>query len=225
MSYEMRINEEIVDIDRLVPNPWNHNEQTEFMQEKLGNSLEMYGQVAEVIVREKPDGNLEIIDGEHRWKELVIQKEEKILVNNLGEVSDDDARLLTAVMNELRGNRNPSKLSRLLNSLKDSADWRDMTEVLPFTMIELENILAIADDLPKDPKPKGDGDGDGERKPTSWVDIKISVHQDAIPEVKGMMAEAKTKLGISSEPDEALENGKLLKVLLKHGKGGEDASS
>ena len=219
MSYEMRIKEEKVDLARLAPNPWNHNEQSDFMQERLGRSLEKYGQVAEIIVREKPDGKLEIIDGEHRYRELVAKKATLALVNNLGEVSDDDARLLTAVMNELRGDRNPSKLSRLLNSLKGSIDWGEIAEVLPFTAIEMENILAIADDLPKPPKEK-DGASEGDGKPTAWVDIKLSVHQDVMPEVKEMMAKAKTKLRITKEPDEALENGRLLKVLLGHG-GGE----
>lgn len=214
MSYSMRINEQIVDISRLVPNPWNNNEQTDFMQQKLGNSLERYGQVAEVLVREKPDGSLEIIDGEHRWKELAAKGETQALVNNLGDVSEDDARLLTLVMNELRGNRNPSKLSRLLKSLQDSAEWSGITEVLPFTDIELENIMLIADDAPKLPKEKT---GEGEGKPKAWVDIKIAVHQDEIVHVKDMMAEAKAKLGVSVEPDPALENGKLLKVLLGHG--------
>ena len=223
MPYDIRINEEIVEISRLVPNPWNHNEQTPFMQEKLGNSLDAYGQVAEIIVREMPDGKLEIIDGEHRWRELVTKKEKQALVNNLGAVSEDDARLLTAVMNELRGNRNPSKLSRLLNSLKESADWGEMTDVLPFTEIELDNILALADDAPKVPKEK-DGDGEGGKAPVAWVDIKVSIHQDEMPNVKAMMAEAKSKLGISAEPDEALENGKLLKVLLGHGVTSDEAA-
>jgi hypothetical protein len=214
MPYEIKINEQIVEVSRLKPNPWNHNEQTEFMQSKLGKSLEAYGQVAEIIARENADGTLEIIDGEHRYLELVAKGESQALVNNLGAVSDDDARLLTAVMNELRGDRNPSKLSRLLNSLRDSEDWTDITDVLPFTDIEMENLLAIAGDLPKTPKEKV---GDGEGKPIAWVDIKLSIHQDAIESVKAMMREGKTKLGISPEPDEALENGKLLKVLFKHG--------
>lgn len=223
MTYHTRINEEIVEVSRLRPNPWNHNEQTPFMQEKLGNSLDAYGQVAEIIVREMPDGILEIIDGEHRWKELVDKKEKQALVNNLGVVSGDDARLLTAVMNELRGNRNPSKLSRLLNSLKESSDWGEMTDVLPFTEIELENILALADDLPKAPKDKGEGAGEG-IKPAGWVDIKISVHQDDMPQIKEMMVEAKEKLGVSAQPDEALENGNLLKVLLGHGVISDEAA-
>jgi len=215
MSYEIKINEQIVDTSRLRPNPWNYNEQSEFMQQKLGRSLDRYGQVAEIIVREKPDGTLQIIDGEHRYKELVAKSEPTALVNNLGEVSEDDARLLTAVMNELRGSRNPSKLSRLLNSLSGSTDWDEITQVLPFTEVELENLMAIADDAPKEPK-EAVGDGDG-KKPMAWVDVKVSVHQDHLDEVKTMMSQAKVKLGIGAEPDEALENGKLLKVLLKHG--------
>ena len=222
MPYDMRIKEEIVDLARLVPNPWNHNEQTEFMQQKLGKSLEAYGQVAEIIVREKPDGKLEIIDGEHRYKELLAKKAGRVLVNNLGPVSEDDARLLTAVMNELRGDRNPTKLSRLLNSLKTSAaDWTELTDVLPFTAIEMENLLSLAGDLPK--APKEPADGDGEKKPTAWVDVKLMIHQDEMHVIKAMISKAKAKLKIEKEPDEALENGKLWKMLLGHGGGIHEA--
>lgn len=216
MSYDIKIDEQKIPVSKLRPNPWNHNEQTEFMQQKLGASLTKYGQVAEIIVRETIDGTFEIIDGEHRYKELLALGEAEALVNNLGVVPDDDARLLTAVMNELRGTRNPTKLSRLLNSLKESPEWGDITEVLPFTAIELENILEIASDVGKFTK-KDDSDGEGEAPPVAWVDIKLSVHQDIIDEVKSMMLTAKKSLGVSAEPDEALENGKLLKILLGHG--------
>ena len=223
MSYEYKINEQVVEIERLKPNPWNYNEQTDFMQEKLGNSLDRHGQVAEIIVRELPDGLLQIIDGEHRYKELVSKKTKKALVNNLGIISDDDAKLLTAVMNEIRGRRNPSKLSRLLKSLQESGDWMEIIEVLPYTAVELENILAIAADIPKESRAaKGDG---GEDKPVSWVDIKVAVHQDVLDEVKALMVKAKKKLDIKSESHEALENGRLLKVLLGRGIGGIDETT
>ena len=212
--FELRVNEEITDIERLKPNPWNHNEQSEFMQEKLGKSLELFGQVAEIIVREKDD-YLEIIDGEHRYLELIEAGETKVLVNNLGVVPDDDAKLLTAVMNELRGDRNPTKLSLLLNSLSETSDWDELIDVLPFTTVELDNLMKIASDIPKEPSKKTLGDGDG--KPTLWVDMKVSVHEDEWSDVKELMRTAKTKLGVSKEPDEALENGRLLKILLGHG--------
>ena len=64
---EIRINAIEVDTKDLVPNTWNYNEQTEFMQGKLGKSLEKFGQVAEILVRESGD-KYETIDGEHRYK-------------------------------------------------------------------------------------------------------------------------------------------------------------
>lgn len=213
-EYNLRIKEEHVDIARLHPNSWNPNEQTDFMQQKLGASLDFYGQVAEILVREI-DGQLEIIDGEHRYRELLTKGVKKVLVNNLGEVSDDDARLLTVAMNELHGDRDPLKLSRVLNSLQKSANWGELSLVLPFGEAELENILQLSVDIPPVKKAPPE---DGEKgTPTVWVDINLSILKEDLLQVKTWMLEAKKQLGIASEPDPALENGKLLKLLLGHG--------
>jgi len=216
VEYDLKIKEEQVDISRLKPNPWNPNEQTEFMQEKLGRSLDAYGQVAEIIVRESPDGQLEIIDGEHRYKELLAKGVKTVLVNNLGAVSEDDARLLTAAMNELHGDRDPLKLSRVLNSLQKSQNWDDISLLLPFTEIELDNLLQLSTDVFVKKESGHEKDSDA-GTPTAWVDIKLSIPKENLLQIKTWMADVKKQLGIASEVDLALENGKLLTVLLKRG--------
>lgn len=214
---EYNTNEIILDIDSLAPNPWNPNEESDFMQEKLGASLEKFGQVAEVLVRELPDGRYEIIDGEHRWKEMKAAGAEKILVNNLGKVTDSDAKLLTMAANELHGNRNPVKLAKILRDLEKEDDWKEIAAIMPYNEIEMSNLLDIDPDAEAPPEfgepPEKGKDGkaiDGR----AWVDIKVSVRREQYPEIERHLAEAKKTLGIATRPDKALERGEILKKLV-----------
>lgn len=55
-------------IDSLEPNPWNPNEQTEFIYEKTKESILQRGFKDTIKVRQLDNGKLQIVDGEHRWK-------------------------------------------------------------------------------------------------------------------------------------------------------------
>jgi len=218
---EYKTDNKIVSIDDLEPNPWNPNEESDFMQEKLLGSLKRFGQVAEVLVRQKSSGAYEIVDGEHRWKQMKLAGATKVLVNDLGIISDEDAKMLTMVANELHGGRNPVRLAKILRDLEKEDNWADIVALMPYNSIELENLLDID---PKTPEPAAfsspptgkEGErtgGSSSSTPKAWVDIKLSVHRDQYPEVEKMLSEAKHNLGIETRPDKALENGEILKKL------------
>lgn len=208
---EIKINCHTVPIDSLRANSWNPNEQGDFMRERLNRSLKKFGQCAEVICREAEDGVLEIIDGEHRWVEAKAAGATQIEVNNLGKVPADKARLLTMVMNELHGDRNPLKLSQLLNDLKNDLAWEAYEPILPFSALEMKNLLDMAGEGDAPPfEKKGSDGGDGGK----WVDLKVMVDGDHLGEVLDMIELAKRSLKIEKRPDQALENGALLKSLV-----------
>lgn len=218
MAIKYRTNEMIVAISLLVPNSWNPNEETDFMQEKLSNSLERFGQVAEVLVRRLPSGDFEIIDGEHRWRQMAKAGATEILVNVLEDVTDDEAKMLTMVANELHGNRNPVRLAKILRDLEKESDWKEILALMPYNSIELTNLMEIDPDMPEPPEFSAERRKDSSAGPVDsskgWVDIKISIHHEQYPEVERMLEQTKKDMGISTRPDKALENGEVLRKLV-----------
>ena len=216
---KININEMTVPVEKVKPNPWNPNEQTPFMRSKLKNSLKKYGYVSEVVTRELPDGTFEILDGEHRYDEARKLGAKEILINNLGAVPDDDARLITMAANEIHGSRNPVKLSIILNDLRAKPEWDGIKTDLPFSDAELNTFLSIKADAPPPPEFTA-GAGPGSPPPAgpsggkSWIDIKISVHRDSIETVNTLLIHQIEKLGLKdASPDPALVNGMALKRL------------
>lgn len=132
-----------VHIGGIVPNTWNYNEQSEEMLEKTKENLKAFGQMRPIVVREYEEG-YEIINGFHRWLSCKELGFDKVLVNNLGKVSDKEAKLLTILLNELKGNPNAIKLAKLIDSLYLSESWQELSNLIPFTDDEIENFRKIA---------------------------------------------------------------------------------
>ena len=142
-----------VPIDFLAPNPWNPNVQDAFIYEKEKESIRRFGFVVPVTVREKGD-RWEIIDGEHRWKaakDLGYLYLPVIVID----VTEEEAKQLTIVLNETRGEANPAKLKALLADLTGSVPMSELMTVLPFSPEKMESILGNFDwngaDAPKKP--------------------------------------------------------------------------
>ena len=164
------------------------------------------------MVREIEDG-YQIIDGEHRFVEMKELGATMIAVVSLGHISDGKAKMLTMVLNEVHGNRNPVLMSNLLNELKLEADWDRTQLLLPLTDSEIEALLAIS---VEDPEEGGKKKRD-RREPapsTGWIDLKVRVHSDEYPEIEKLIGKRKAELGVEKKPDPALENGILFKELI-----------
>lgn len=130
----------VVAIDKVKPNPWNPNAQSEFMFGKSRNSIKKFGFIDDILVREK-GGGFEIIDGEHRWRAAQMEGLEEVSVKNLGKVSDDDAKQLTMIMIELKGEPKRDKLVELLKGLEQSVGIPEMLQNLPYGDTELTDLL------------------------------------------------------------------------------------
>jgi ParB-like chromosome segregation protein Spo0J len=184
--------EELVSISKLEPNEWNPNEQSDFIYLREKRSIEKFGFVMPVLVREVGD-KLEILDGEHRYRAMreihaegidiftTPEKDHKIpkgkiAVKNLGVVSDAAAKQLTILMNELHGEADTIKKADLIKGLADEMDFADLAELLPYPEDELKNLIELADFDWEDYK-SGDEtrpDEDDER----WVTLKFRMAQD-----------------------------------------------
>lgn len=117
--------------DVLVPNPWNPNKMDAFMYARAMESIKEYGFVDPVTARPWK-GKLQIIDGEHRWKVASDLKLDLIPIFVI-ELDDKKAKKLTILLNELRGNADPSSMSELLKDLMESETVESLAMTLPYT--------------------------------------------------------------------------------------------
>lgn len=126
-----------VPIDHCEPNPWNPNQQSEELFKKEVASIQELGLLGSILVREVA-GIYQILDGEHRWKACKKLGYTEIPVESIGEISDTDAKLLTVLMNNLRGKDDLEKRAKIFEELN-----KGQLQLLPFTDEEIENEKAL----------------------------------------------------------------------------------
>lgn len=129
---------------QLSNNGYNPNKTTPREQEAIAESLNQYGQLTGVLVRpdSENDGSYIIIDGEHRSMVLT----EEVYVDVVHGLSDADAKKLTVIMNETRGNADKIELAQLLASIESDFDgFEDLQLGLPYEDIELQELIDLAD--------------------------------------------------------------------------------
>lgn len=137
-----------VKIDEIYPNKWNCNLQSDFMFEKEKKSIQEFGFVQPILVRET-DGFYEIIDGEHRWRACKQLQFSEILIESLGEIPDSLAKILTINLNNIRGQDDILKRAEILKQLKagqlgllpfDQAQIDAEIKLLSFDFSQFENV-------------------------------------------------------------------------------------
>ena len=128
-----------VDIKLITPNRWNPNTQSKELFQKGVKSVEIYGMLSFPLVRETA-GVYEIIDGEHRWRYCKELGHKTIQVENLGEISDQEAKTLTVLLNNLRGKDDIEKRAKIIQELNEG-----QLQLLPFTAEEIKNEKELID--------------------------------------------------------------------------------
>lgn len=129
---------------KIHPNPWNPNRQSEVVARAERESIEHFGFIDPVTVRPHPtvEGEYEVIDGEHRWRTAMDLGYEEIPAVIL-ELTDAEARRLTIVLNETRGDADVVLLGMLLTELQAMTDEDGFAIALPYTSNELDHLLSI----------------------------------------------------------------------------------
>jgi len=131
---------EVVAIGRLKANPWNPNKESDETFEKVKRSITNNGVVEPPQVREMDDGSLQIINGEHRWRAADALGHTDIPVINLGKISDQQAKKLTIITNELRGAPEPVLLAALIQDLSVDFTLEELALDLPLHAAEMESL-------------------------------------------------------------------------------------
>ena len=128
------------------PNDWNPNRQTEAVAAAEADSIERFGFIDPVTVRAHPelDGEWQVIDGEHRLLEAEKQGHELVPIIPV-QATDDQARKLTLILNETRGEADVLSLGRLLHDLQErlDGDVEELLHGLPFSLQELDHLTRL----------------------------------------------------------------------------------
>lgn len=137
----IRVNLKTIRVEKIKPNPWNPNKQSDFIFDKERKSIRDHGFIDPILVRGKGPG-FEVIDGEHRLRAAMAEGYKEVPCNDLGKVSDAVAKQLTIIMNETRGKADPTLLQTLLKDLESEIGVKDLIEAMPFQQVEIESLLA-----------------------------------------------------------------------------------
>jgi len=132
---------ELMRLDAMRPNPWNPNRMDEETFAKEILSIQNNGFVEPIKIRVTPDGENEIIDGEHRWRASQKVGLVEVPVVNLGTISDEKAKKLTIIANELRGAPEPVLLASLIKDLSEGTTLEALALELPMSTTELDALV------------------------------------------------------------------------------------
>lgn len=187
-------------VDSIEPNDWNPNRQSDFMYQREMASIQKFGFIDPVTVRKHPRrrGMLQIIDGEHRWRAGKELGFEAIPITNLGAISDSQAKALTDILNNLRGEQDANARAKLLKEVLDGDD--SLRSVLPYGDTELSAILKASefdwDALGTVNEETTSADGS-----SGWVGLKVSLSPEQHRVVAQCIEETKKKVGTKSDAE------------------------
>lgn len=156
-----------IPIDQLDAHPSNSNVMPEALLDKLGEEIRRTGLYPPVIVR-RVNERYQILDGHHRVAVLrrLGHAEVQAVV---WQADDEQALLLLATLNRLRGDDDPRKRAALVAELGRSMDVADLARRLPEDSARVRKLLA----LHAAPPPL--------QTPTSLDEMPVSLHFFLLP--------------------------------------------
>lgn len=139
-------NYKIFPAELLLEAPWNYKKDDDFKSEKLRNNIKRNGQIENIHVRELDTGYYEVVNGNHRLKDMRLLGKEFVFCYDHGKIMLDEAKRIAVETNETRFDTDDVKLAALLEELKNAFDDDDLDLTLPFTEEELDSLKDLLDD-------------------------------------------------------------------------------
>ncbi len=120
--------------------PWNANEMEPAMEARLRHSIQRFGLVAPLVVRQLDDGAYETIGGAQRLR-LLREEGKQDVVCVVVEADEAEARLLSQALNHIFGHDNPGLRAELLRKVLAQLPEEEVLDVLPDSQ---ESLAALA---------------------------------------------------------------------------------
>lgn len=125
----------------LAPNPWNTNRVSAENQRKLDESLKRLDSFKPILVRELPNGTLQILGGENRRNSAIRLGLAKVPVISVGVIDDIKAKEISLADNERYGEDDADALKHLLDSLDTAAE---LSSFLPMSLDEFDSFASLS---------------------------------------------------------------------------------
>lgn len=207
-----------IPIDELVPNPWNPNVVDAEGMAKIEASLNELDMVDPIKVRELPNGNFEIIGGQHRTEILRRRGETSVPAINLGAISDATAKKITLIDNGRYGHDDASLLGSLLKEIEAEVGSLDF---LPYTDSDLKHLREVEEfDIDSIDEPAGYEDADyGDPLPTqqavqSHTILRFKIPVDDTDRVQSLIQQTIAE-HLLTDSDALTNAGDALMILLQ----------
>jgi len=123
----------IVRIDDIIPNPFNPNKQSDYIFQKMKDTIETKGLFGSIIVHELA-GIYQILDGEHRWKACRELGWKELPVEVSPQLEENDVKFWTIYFNNTHGKDDIEKRAKLFEEIDEG-----QAQLLPFTEEEIKN--------------------------------------------------------------------------------------
>jgi ParB-like chromosome segregation protein Spo0J len=125
-------------VESIIPAPWNANEMDELMLARLRRSVERFGLVLPLVVRQVDEGHYEIIGGSQRFK-VLMEREPETVTCIIVAADNAGARLLSQALNRVQGSDNLGLRAELLRRVMSDVPLADVLSILPETHESLVN--------------------------------------------------------------------------------------
>lgn len=123
----------IVKIDDIVPNPWNPNKQSDYIFQKMKETIQSKGLFGSIYVHEYA-GIYQILDGEHRWKACQELGWKEMPVEVSQELPESEVKFWTIYFNNTRGKDDIEKRAKLYEEMDNG-----QAQLLPFSEEQMTN--------------------------------------------------------------------------------------
>lgn len=137
-----------IPLTQLVPASWNSNTMSLSTISKLAMSVERFGLVEPLVVRDIGDREFEIIGGSHRFQIL----EETNAVDApclIVEADDASARLLSQALNNIAGEEDPVMQAESFRRILAKFSETDVLSMLPETSESLAELSSLGSLTPE----------------------------------------------------------------------------
>ena len=129
-------------ITDIVAAEWNANEMDPEMRAHLRRSIERFGLLVPLVVRQVAPGRYETIGGAQR---LTISQELGFanVPCVVAEADDADARMLSQCLNHIAGQDNPGLRGEILRRILESTPESEVAQLIPGPMERLKELTRI----------------------------------------------------------------------------------
>ena len=148
VKFTLRSTPKLLDIGLVDTAPWNPKEAgTEDQLAKLRESIKADQSAGVLVVRRKPDGRYESLDGNHRLVVLRGLGVEQVPVLDYGEISDAEAALVNYRLNAEWFKTSQTDQFKLIKSAVEelNLDLDSLSTVIPLTSAELNEQIILLD--------------------------------------------------------------------------------